>query len=57
MMITAMQEVVVISHSDIKERVEQFVQVPVIEDIPHYKETAHLLELYQEWNISKQIGT
>ncbi|MEA1012268.1 MULTISPECIES: molybdenum cofactor guanylyltransferase [Bacillus cereus group] len=36
-MITAMQEVVVISHSDIKERVEQFVQVPVIEDIPHYK--------------------
>ncbi|OQR53672.1 molybdenum cofactor guanylyltransferase [Bacillus sp. CDB3] len=36
-MTTALQEVVVISHSDIKERVEQFVQVPVIEDIPHYK--------------------
>lgn len=36
-MTTAMEEVVVISHSDIKERVEQFVQVPVIEDIPHYK--------------------
>ena len=36
-MTSALQEVVVISHSDIKERVEQFVQVPVIEDIPHYK--------------------
>lgn len=36
-MTTALQEVVVISNSDIKERVEQFVQVPVIEDIPHYK--------------------
>ncbi|WP_439021357.1 molybdenum cofactor guanylyltransferase [Bacillus thuringiensis] len=36
-MTTAMQEVVVISHSDIKESVEQLVQVPVIEDIPHYK--------------------
>ncbi|MGE7883162.1 molybdenum cofactor guanylyltransferase [Bacillus sp. NPDC094077] len=34
---TVLQEVVVISHSDIKERVGQFVQVPVIEDIPHYK--------------------
>ena len=50
-MTSALQEVVVISHSDIKERVEQFVQVPVIEDIPHYKGTDHLLELYQEWNI------
>ncbi|HDR7656765.1 MULTISPECIES: molybdenum cofactor guanylyltransferase [Bacillus] len=36
-MTTALQEVVVISNSDIKERVEQLVQVPVIEDIPHYK--------------------
>ncbi|PHD98635.1 molybdenum cofactor guanylyltransferase [Bacillus toyonensis] len=36
-MTRTLQEVVVISHSDIKERVEQFVQVPVIEDIPHYK--------------------
>lgn len=36
-MTTAVQEVVVISHSDIKERVEQLIQVPVIEDIPHYK--------------------
>ncbi|PFJ19478.1 molybdenum cofactor guanylyltransferase [Bacillus cereus] len=34
---SALQEIVVISHSDIKEQVEQFVQVPVIEDIPHYK--------------------
>ncbi|KAA0759968.1 molybdenum cofactor guanylyltransferase [Bacillus sp. SH5-2] len=33
----ALQEVVVISHSDIKERVEQLIQIPVIEDIPHYK--------------------
>ncbi|MBE7102592.1 molybdenum cofactor guanylyltransferase [Bacillus cereus] len=32
-----LQDVVVISHTDIKERVEQLVQVPVIEDIPHYK--------------------
>ncbi|EJQ46076.1 hypothetical protein IEQ_04126 [Bacillus cereus BAG6X1-2] len=36
-MTTTLQEVVVISHSDIKERVEQLVQVSVIEDIPHYK--------------------
>ncbi|MEJ9113073.1 molybdenum cofactor guanylyltransferase [Bacillus paramobilis] len=36
-MTTTLQEVVVISHSDIKERVEELVQVPVIEDIPHYK--------------------
>lgn len=36
-MTRTLQEVVVISHSDIKERVEQLVQVPVIEDIPHYK--------------------
>ena len=36
-MTTAVQEVVVISHSDIKERVEQLIQVPVIEDIRHYK--------------------
>ncbi|PDZ03686.1 molybdenum cofactor guanylyltransferase [Bacillus cereus] len=36
-MTSTLQEVVVISHSDIKERVEQLVQVPVIEDIPHYK--------------------
>ncbi|MGH0591386.1 molybdenum cofactor guanylyltransferase [Bacillus pretiosus] len=36
-MTTALQEVVVISNSDIKERIEQLVQVPVIEDIPHYK--------------------
>jgi len=34
---TTLQDIVVISHTDIKERVEQFVQVPVIEDIPHYK--------------------
>ncbi|MBE5104713.1 molybdenum cofactor guanylyltransferase [Bacillus thuringiensis] len=34
---STLQEVVVISHSDIKERVEQLVQVSVIEDIPHYK--------------------
>ncbi|PGD05466.1 molybdenum cofactor guanylyltransferase [Bacillus wiedmannii] len=32
-----LQDIVVISHTDIKERVEQLVQVPVIEDIPHYK--------------------
>ncbi|QWU47328.1 molybdenum cofactor guanylyltransferase [Bacillus sp. NP247] len=32
-----LQDVVVISHIDIKERIEQLVQVPVIEDIPHYK--------------------
>ncbi|MGE7861712.1 molybdenum cofactor guanylyltransferase [Bacillus mobilis] len=36
-MTSTLQEVVVISHSDIKERVEQLVQVPVIEDILHYK--------------------
>ncbi|MFD5263906.1 molybdenum cofactor guanylyltransferase [Bacillus wiedmannii] len=36
-MTRTLQEVVVISHTDIKERVEQLVQVPVIEDIPHYK--------------------
>lgn len=36
-MTNALQEVVVISHSDIKERVEQLVQAPVIEDITHYK--------------------
>lgn len=36
-MTRTLQEVVVISHSDIKERVEQLVQVPVIEDISHYK--------------------
>ena len=36
-MTTAEQEVVVITHSDIKERVEQLIQVPVIEDIRHYK--------------------
>ncbi|HDR4513604.1 molybdenum cofactor guanylyltransferase [Bacillus cereus] len=36
-MTSTLQEVVVISHSDIKERVEKLVQVPVIEDIPHYK--------------------
>ncbi|MEK7014342.1 molybdenum cofactor guanylyltransferase [Bacillus sp. FSL R9-9410] len=34
---SAVQEIVVISHSDIKERLENLVQVPVIEDIPHYK--------------------
>ncbi|EJS73625.1 molybdenum cofactor guanylyltransferase [Bacillus cereus] len=34
---STLQEVVIISHSDIKERLEQFVQAPVIEDIPHYK--------------------
>lgn len=34
---STLQEVVVISHSDIKERLEQLVQVSVIEDIPHYK--------------------
>ncbi|MGE1107536.1 molybdenum cofactor guanylyltransferase [Bacillus wiedmannii] len=34
---TTLQDIVVISHTDIKERVEQLVQVPVIEDIPHYK--------------------
>ncbi|HHT7190571.1 TPA: molybdenum cofactor guanylyltransferase [Bacillus cereus] len=33
----ALQEVVVISHSNIKEQLERFVQVPIIEDIPHYK--------------------
>lgn len=32
-----LQDVVVISHTDIKERVEQLVQVPVIEDISNYK--------------------
>ncbi|PEU02553.1 molybdenum cofactor guanylyltransferase [Bacillus cereus] len=32
-----LQDVVVISHTDIKERVEQLVQVPVIEDMSHYK--------------------
>lgn len=32
-----LQDVVVISHTDIKERVEQLVQVPVIEDVSHYK--------------------
>ncbi|WP_163255505.1 molybdenum cofactor guanylyltransferase [Bacillus tropicus] len=37
MMTSTLQEVVVISHSDIKERVEKLVQVPVIEDISHYK--------------------
>ena len=50
-MTSTLQEVVVISHSDLKERVEKLVQVPVIEDIPHYKGTGHLLELYQVWNI------
>ncbi|MBJ8055201.1 molybdenum cofactor guanylyltransferase [Bacillus cereus] len=34
---SAVQEIVVISHSDIKERLENLVQVPVIEDIPNYK--------------------
>ncbi|MED1267304.1 molybdenum cofactor guanylyltransferase [Bacillus mycoides] len=34
---SAVQEIVVISHTDIKERVEQLVQVPVIEDMSHYK--------------------
>ena len=32
-----LRDVVVISHTDIKEQVEQLVQVPVIEDISHYK--------------------
>ncbi|MEV5109588.1 molybdenum cofactor guanylyltransferase [Bacillus sp. LBA3-1-1.1] len=32
-----LQDVVVISHTDIKERVERLVQVPVIEDMSHYK--------------------
>lgn len=45
-----LQDIVVISHTDIKERVEQFVQVPVIEDIPHYKGMDRWPALYQEWN-------
>lgn len=40
-----LQDVVVISHTDIKERVEQLVQVPVIEDMSHYKGNGPLL-----WN-------
>ncbi|PFD44389.1 molybdenum cofactor guanylyltransferase [Bacillus cereus] len=34
---STLQEIVVISHVDIKERLEQLIRVPVIEDIPHYK--------------------
>ncbi len=41
-MTNSLTEVVVISNSDIKERVEKRVQLPIIEDIQHYKGTGTL---------------